>query len=70
MGERNNPSGPWWRTSFRKHTLADYPAINGPQLKEMLLEDWHPPDRRALIEDLDHRRARAKRGSTRRWRAA
>ena len=22
---------------------GDYPAINGMQLKETLLEDWHPP---------------------------
>jgi uncharacterized protein YecE (DUF72 family) len=40
---------------------GDYPAINGLQLKEMLLENWHAPDRRALVEELDERRARAKR---------
>ena len=50
---------------------GDYPAINGFQLKEMLLEDWHPPDRAALIEELDERRAQAKgRGASRRRRAA
>ena len=38
----------------------DYPVVNGLQLKEMLLEDWRPPDRRALIEELEERRARAK----------
>ena len=26
---------------------CDYPAINGMQIKEMLLEDWDPPDRAA-----------------------
>ena len=31
------------------------------QLKAMLLEDWHPPDRAALIEELEARRAEAKR---------
>ena len=39
----------------------DYPVINGLQLKAMLLEDWHPPDRAALIEELEARRAEAKR---------
>ena len=29
---------------------ADYPVINGLKLKEMLLEDWHPPDRERLVE--------------------
>jgi uncharacterized protein YecE (DUF72 family) len=38
----------------------DYPAINGMRLKEMLLEDWHPPDRETLIEELEARRARDK----------
>jgi uncharacterized protein YecE (DUF72 family) len=37
---------------------SDYPAINGMTLKEMLLEDWHPPDRDALIAELDARRAK------------
>ena len=32
---------------------GDYPAINGIALKEMLSEDWRPPDREALIEELD-----------------
>jgi uncharacterized protein YecE (DUF72 family) len=44
---------------------GDYPAINGMQIKEMLLEDWHPPDRAALIAELDERRARAKGARTR-----
>jgi uncharacterized protein YecE (DUF72 family) len=38
----------------------DYPVINGLRLKEMLLEDWHPPDREELIEELEERRARAR----------
>jgi uncharacterized protein YecE (DUF72 family) len=41
----------------------DYPVINGMQLKEMLLEDWRPPDRKQLIHELEERRARA-RGTT------
>ena len=49
---------------------GDYPAINGMQIKEMLLEDWHPPDRAALIEELDERRARAKGGRPRKRNAA
>ena len=48
----------------------DYPVTNGLELKEMLLEDWHLPDRAALIEELDERRARAKPGPRRRRRAA
>ena len=48
----------------------DYPVINGLKLKEMLLEDWHPPDRRAFIEELDERRARARTGQRRRRPAA
>jgi hypothetical protein len=47
---------------------GDYPAINGIQLKEMLLEDWHEPDRKALVVELDERRAKARavrRGSRR-----
>jgi hypothetical protein len=39
---------------------GDYPAINGLELKEMLLEDWHAPDRQALLEELNDRRAAAK----------
>jgi len=38
----------------------DYPVRNGLQLKEMLLEDWHPPDREPLIDELAARRAREK----------
>lgn len=38
----------------------DYPVVNGLRLKEMLLEDWQPPDREALVEELEDRRARAK----------
>ena len=48
---------------------GDYPAINGMQLKEMLLEDWQPPDRQALIEEFHERRSkgrRARSGSGRR----
>jgi uncharacterized protein YecE (DUF72 family) len=42
----------------------DYPVRNGIQLKEMLLEDWHPPDREALIEELDERRAASRKRSS------
>jgi uncharacterized protein YecE (DUF72 family) len=38
----------------------DYPVINGLKLKEMLLEDWHAPDRQRLIEELDERREKAR----------
>ena len=38
----------------------DYPVINGLKLKEMLLEDWHPPDRERLIEELEDRRSASK----------
>jgi uncharacterized protein YecE (DUF72 family) len=38
----------------------DYPVTNGLRLKEMLLEDWRPPDRAALVEELEERRARAR----------
>lgn len=41
----------------------DYPVTNGIQLKEMLLEDWQPPDRKALIEELEQRRARRRRAA-------
>jgi uncharacterized protein YecE (DUF72 family) len=37
----------------------DYPVVNGLQLKAMLLEDWHPPDRAALIDELEERRTSA-----------
>jgi Protein of unknown function DUF72 len=40
---------------------GDYPAINGIALKEMLSEDWHPPDRAELVDELEARRARKKR---------
>jgi uncharacterized protein YecE (DUF72 family) len=38
----------------------DYPVTNGLKLKEMLLEDWHAPDREQLIEELDERRGKAR----------
>jgi uncharacterized protein YecE (DUF72 family) len=44
----------------------DYPVRNGLQLKEMLLEDWHPPDREAVIAEFEKRRAGAKPRSRRR----
>jgi uncharacterized protein YecE (DUF72 family) len=47
----------------------DYPVTNGIELKEMLLEDWRPPDRRKLVEELQDRRSRT-RASTRRPRRA
>ena len=37
-----------------------YPAVNGMQLREMPLEDWHPPDREALIRELEERHAKAR----------
>ena len=48
----------------------DYPVRNGIQLKEMLLEDWHPPDREVLVEQFEERRADAKSRKPRRRRAA
>jgi uncharacterized protein YecE (DUF72 family) len=48
----------------------DYPVRNGIQLKQMLLEDWHPPDRKALIEEFEERRAAARQQKPRRTRAA
>ncbi len=36
---------------------GDYPAKNGMELKEMLLEDWHAPDRATLVAQLEERRA-------------
>jgi uncharacterized protein YecE (DUF72 family) len=48
----------------------DYPVINGMQLKAMLLEDWRPPDRDALIEELEERRAAARPKRRRARRAA
>jgi uncharacterized protein YecE (DUF72 family) len=44
----------------------DYPVINGLRLKEMILEDWHAPDREGLIEELKDRRASAKSGRRKR----
>jgi hypothetical protein len=38
----------------------DYSVINGLKLKEMLLEDWHPPARERLIEEFEERRAASK----------
>jgi uncharacterized protein YecE (DUF72 family) len=46
----------------------DYPVRNGIQLKEMLLEDWHPPDREALIEEFEGRRAAARQQTRQRTR--
>ena len=48
----------------------DYPVITGLKLKEMLLEDWHPPDRKTLIEELEARRTRSKGPAGKRRRAA
>ncbi len=39
----------------------DYPVVNGLTLKAMLLEAWHPPDRAALIRQLDEWRATQRR---------
>ena len=39
---------------------GDFPAINGVALKQMLLEGWAPPDRAALVQELDERRAKAR----------
>ena len=47
---------------------GDYPAINGMQLKQMLLEDWRPPDRGLLLRELEERRAQ--RGNEKHRRAA
>jgi hypothetical protein len=38
----------------------DHPVINGLKLKEVLLEDFHAPDRQQLIEELNERRERAR----------
>jgi hypothetical protein len=38
----------------------DYPVTNGLKLKEMLLENWHAPDREQLIEELHERRGKAR----------
>jgi hypothetical protein len=49
----------------------DYPVRNGMQLKEMLLENWRPPDRKALIAKLeDERRADLRKRKPRRSRVA
>jgi hypothetical protein len=42
------------------YNRRDYPVINGLKLKEMLLEDCHPPDRKRLIEELEDGRAASK----------
>ena len=48
----------------------DYPVCNGIQLKEMLLEDWHPPDRDVLVEEFEERRAAAKSIASSGWKPA
>jgi uncharacterized protein YecE (DUF72 family) len=35
---------------------GDHPAINAMQLKEMLLEDWRPPEREQVVDELQRRR--------------
>lgn len=40
---------------------SDYPVTNDMGLKQMLLEDWRPPDRNALIAELDERRTTGQR---------
>jgi hypothetical protein len=40
------------------------------QLKEILLEDWHSPDRKTLIQELAERRVQANAGPRRRRPAA
>jgi uncharacterized protein YecE (DUF72 family) len=40
---------------------GDDPATNGMQLKQMLLEDWQPPDRAGLVERFEERRAKQRR---------
>jgi uncharacterized protein YecE (DUF72 family) len=37
----------------------DWPAVNAIQLKEMLLEDWRPPDREQLVAELTERRKKS-----------
>ena len=39
------------------NSRQDSPVINGLKLKQMLVGSWHPPDRQALIEQLEERRA-------------
>jgi uncharacterized protein YecE (DUF72 family) len=48
----------------------DYPVTNGLRLKEMLLEDWRSPDRAALVEELEERRAQARHAKKPRRRTA
>ena len=50
------------RTDYRIGLSAwtDKSMLEEGEFKEMLLEDWHPPDREALIEELDDRRTRAR----------
>jgi hypothetical protein len=49
---------------------GDYPATNGITLKQMLLEDWRPPDREALVAELDERRTKERSGKKQPRRAA
>ena len=49
---------------------GDYPVVNGIALKEMLSEDWHPPDRAELVEEMEARRAQARARRAPRRRAA
>ncbi len=45
---------------------GDYPAINGMRMKEMLLEDWRPPDRASgSAKPSNDGRARAKHAARR-----
>jgi hypothetical protein len=52
-------------TSRMNNNNRDYPVVNGLKLKEMLLEEWHPPDRHTLIKELDERRSQGKTGRRR-----
>ena len=49
---------------------GDYPAINGMRLKEVLLEDWHPADRDAILRELEEHRAKHRPTRSSRRRAA
>jgi uncharacterized protein YecE (DUF72 family) len=44
----------------------DYPATDALQLKQMLLKEWHSPDRDALIDELDERLSSSKTSRKRR----
>ena len=48
----------------------DYPVTNGVPLKQMLLEDWRPPDHAVLVAELNERREKARRPTRHRRRAA